>query len=92
MPGNNNEEGETTYCEMSVSTEALEDLHCLLDTHSDNLQEKLLLLAVVTHSLMSARNIEYFESCLPSRHRVLFINTGEHDLPFIPGDPPQFLH
>ncbi|EAN5736014.1 hypothetical protein EJD04_25130 [Salmonella enterica] len=92
MPGNSNEDNNTTYCEMNVSTDALEDLHCLLDTYSDNLQEKLLLLAVVTHSLMTAQDIEYFESLLPCGHRIQFINTGKHDLPFVPGDPPQFLH
>lgn len=92
MPGNSNEDNNTTYCEMNVSTDALEDLHCLLDTYSDNLQEKLLLLAVVTHSLMTAQDIEYFESQLPCGHRVQFINTGGHDLPFATGYPPQFLH
>ncbi|EOF5135555.1 hypothetical protein ACK1QA_004867 [Salmonella enterica] len=92
MPGNSNEDNNTTYCEMNVSTDALEDLHCLLDTYSDNLQEKLLLLAVVTHSLMTAQDIEYFESLLPCGHRIQFINTGKHDLPFVPGEPPQFLH
>ncbi|HCA3884951.1 TPA: hypothetical protein MPK85_005728 [Salmonella enterica] len=92
MPGNSNEDNNTTYCEMNVSTDALEDLHCLLDTYSDNLQEKLLLLAVVTHSLMTAQDIEYFESLLPCGHRIQFINTGGHDLPFAPGYPPQFLH
>ncbi|EAA6842399.1 hypothetical protein ACFERN_000859 [Salmonella enterica] len=92
MPGNSNEDNNTTYCEMNVSTDALEDLHCLLDTYSDNLQEKLLLLAVVTHSLMTAQDIEYFESLLPCGHRIQFINTGKHDLPFVPGDPPQHLH
>ncbi|EEH0272124.1 hypothetical protein H5K18_004553 [Salmonella enterica] len=92
MPGNSNEDNNTTYCEMNVSTDALEDLHCLLDTYSDNLQEKLLLLAVVTHSLMTAQDIEYFESLLPCGHRVQFINTGGHDLPFATGYPPQFLH
>ncbi|ECI0980803.1 hypothetical protein AA215_26665 [Salmonella enterica subsp. enterica serovar Newport] len=92
MPGNNREESDTIYGEMSVSTDVLEDFHCLLDTYSDNLQEKLLLLAVVTHSLMTAQDIEYFESLLPCGHRVQFINTGGHDLPFVPGDPPHFLH
>ncbi|EIE2750968.1 hypothetical protein K6I69_004833 [Salmonella enterica subsp. diarizonae serovar 48:i:z] len=92
MPGNNREESDTIYGEMSVSTDVLEDFHCLLDTYSDNLQEKLLLLAVVTHSLMSGQNIERFESLLPCGHRVQFINTGGYDLPFVPGDPPQFLH
>lgn len=64
MPGNSYD-SETTYCEMNISTDALEDLHCLLDTHSENLQEKLLLLAVVTHALMTPQNLEYFESLPP---------------------------
>lgn len=92
MSGNNNEESETTYCEMDLSTEALEDLHCLLDTYSDNLQEKMLLLAVVAHSFMSAQDIEYFESLLPCGHRIQFINTGGRDYPFTPGGPLQHLH
>lgn len=92
MSGNSNEDNNTTYCEMNVSTDALEDLHCLLDTYSDNLQEKLLLLAVVTHPLMTAQDIEHFESLLPCGHRIQFINTEGHDLPFAPGYPPQFLH
>lgn len=29
MPGNNREDNDTTYNDMSVSTEALEDLHSL---------------------------------------------------------------
>lgn len=77
MPGYS-KESETTYCEMSASTDALEDLHCILDTYSENLQEKLLLLAVVTHSLMTAQNIEYFESRLPCGHRMQFINDETH--------------
>ncbi|EBW7149042.1 hypothetical protein XZ90_001555 [Salmonella enterica subsp. enterica] len=68
------EESDTTYGEMSLSTDVLEDLHCLLDTYSENLQEKLLLLAVAAHSLMTAQDIEYFESLLPCGHRIQFIN------------------
>ncbi|EKY8363952.1 hypothetical protein RDV39_004756 [Salmonella enterica] len=92
MPSNNREDFNTTYSEMSLSAETLEDLRCLLDTYSDNLQEKFLLLAVVTHSPMTAQDIEYFEFLLPCGRRIQFVNTGKHDLPFVPGDPPQFLH
>ncbi|AXC66880.1 hypothetical protein DOE63_15865 [Salmonella enterica subsp. diarizonae serovar 59:z10:-] len=77
MPGNIYD-SETTYCEMNISTDALEDLHCLLDTHSENLQEKLLLLAVVTHSLMTAQDIEYFESRMSCGHSIEFINHENH--------------
>lgn len=31
MPGNNSEESDTTYGEISLSTDVLEDLHCLLN-------------------------------------------------------------
>ncbi|EEU7751385.1 hypothetical protein HED96_004875 [Salmonella enterica] len=55
MSGNNHEDFDTTYSEMSLSTEAPEDLRCLLDRYSENLLEKLLLLAVVTHSLPDVR-------------------------------------
>ncbi|AXD73838.1 hypothetical protein [Salmonella enterica] len=92
MPGNSNEDNNTTYCEMNVSTEALEDLHCLLDTYSENLQEKLLLLAVVTHSLMSAQDIEYFESLLPCGHKIQFINNEALEQPSPPENYPPWLH
>ncbi|EAO6531912.1 hypothetical protein CC707_20875 [Salmonella enterica subsp. enterica serovar Panama] len=92
MPGNNSEESDTTYCEMSVSTDVLDDLHCLLDTYSENLQEKLLLLAIVTHSLMSARNIEHFESYLPCGHRIQFINNEAPEQPSLPEIYPPRLH
>lgn len=90
MP-DNNDDSETTYCEMSISTDALEDLHCLLDTHSDDLQEKLLLLAVVTHALMTAQNIEYFESSLPCGHRIQFINSQAQASPS-PENLLPYLH
>lgn len=89
MPGNNSENDNTTYHEMNVSMEALDDLHCLLDTHSENLQEKLLLLAVVTHSLMAAQNLEYFESHLPCGHKIRFINDETHQNIL---SPPAYLH
>ncbi|HGJ5065088.1 TPA: hypothetical protein ACJGSF_003191 [Salmonella enterica subsp. enterica serovar Muenchen] len=89
MPGNNNDDSETTYCEMNISMEALNDLHYLLDTYSENLQEKLLLLAVATHTLMATQDIEYFESRLPCGHRIQFINDETHQtiLPL-----PAYLH
>ncbi|EBX7469906.1 hypothetical protein CSN84_004903 [Salmonella enterica subsp. diarizonae] len=87
MPGNIYD-SETTYCEMNISTDALEDLHCLLDTHSENLQEKLLLLAVLTHSLMTAQDIEYFESRMPCGHSIEFINHENHQC----GSSPSSVH
>lgn len=36
MPGNNREDCDTTYSEMCLSTEALEDLNCLL-THTQKI-------------------------------------------------------
>ncbi|EAO8183930.1 hypothetical protein AHV57_25090 [Salmonella enterica] len=91
MPGNSYD-SETTYCEMNISTDALEDLHCLLDTHSENLQEKLLLLAVVTHALMIPQNLEYFESLLPCGHRIQFINSETQEQPPSPENIPPYLH
>ncbi|EAA9303297.1 hypothetical protein BHZ80_27265 [Salmonella enterica] len=89
MPGNNREDNDTTYNDMSLSADALEDLHCLLDTHSDNLQEKMLLLAVVAHTLMTEQVIEYFESRLPCGHRIQLINDESHqDI----SPPPFYLH
>ncbi|EIH3275959.1 hypothetical protein LGI69_002992 [Salmonella enterica] len=92
MPGNNREESDTIYGEMSVSTDVLEDFHCLLDTYSDNLQEKLLLLAVVTHSLMSGQNIERFESLLPCGHRIQFINNEAQEQSSPTENYPPWLH
>lgn len=92
MPGNNNDDSETTYCEMNISMEALNDLHCLLDTYSENLQEKLLLLAVATHSLMTAQNIEYFESRLPCGHRIQFINDEAQEVFSSPENHTPHLH
>ncbi|EJI1747208.1 hypothetical protein NDG12_004289 [Salmonella enterica] len=92
MPGNSNEDNNTTYCEMNVSTDVLEDLHCLPDTYSENLQEKLLLLAVVTHSLMSSQDIEYFESLLPCGHRIQFIHNEAQEQPSSPENYPPWLH
>lgn len=92
MPGNNNDDSETTYCEMNISMEALNDLHCLLDTYSENLQEKLLLLAVATHSLMTAQDIEYFESRLPCGHRIQFINDEAQESLSSPENHTPYLH
>ncbi|EAM3005578.1 hypothetical protein CE658_23070 [Salmonella enterica] len=92
MPGNNSEESDTTYGEISLSTDVLEDLHCLLDTYSENLQEKLLLLAVAAHSLMTAQDIEYFESLLPCGHRIQFINNEAQERPSSPENYPPWLH
>ncbi|EAP9508540.1 hypothetical protein L1O59_001637 [Salmonella enterica] len=92
MPGNNNDDSETTYCEMNISMEALNDLHCLLDTYSENLQEKLLLLAVATHSLMTSQNIEYFESHLPCGHRIQFINSEVPESFPASENNPRYLH
>lgn len=78
MPGNNSEECETIYGEISLITDALEDLDCLLDTYSESLQEKLLLLAAMTHALMSSQDIGYFESNFPCGHKVQFINDEMH--------------
>ncbi|EAT4157158.1 hypothetical protein EUY23_24520 [Salmonella enterica] len=91
MPGNNHD-SETTYCEMNISMEAQEDLHCLLDTYSENLQEKLLLLAVVTHSLMTAQDTEYFESCMPCGHRIQFINSETQEQLPSPENIHSYLH
>ncbi|EAS0615723.1 hypothetical protein GL503_25340 [Salmonella enterica] len=84
MPGNNNDDSET-----NINMEALNDLHCLLDTYSENLQEKLLLLAVATHSLMTEQDIEYFESHLPCGHRIQFINDEAQE---VLSSPESYLH
>ncbi|ELC8789625.1 hypothetical protein RJV04_004002 [Salmonella enterica] len=91
MPGNIYD-SETICCEMNISMEALEDLHCLLDTYSENLQEKLLLLAVVTHALMTAQDTEYFESRMPCGHRIQFINSETQEQLHSPENISPYLH
>ncbi|ECD3736391.1 hypothetical protein HU881_003494 [Salmonella enterica] len=91
MPGNDFD-SEMTYCEMNISKEVLDDLHCLLTTHSENLQEKLLLLAVVTHSLMTAQDLEYFNSLLPCGHRIQFINSETKEQLSSPENIVPYLH
>ncbi|HAK0819973.1 TPA: hypothetical protein H1P87_003631 [Salmonella enterica] len=91
MPGNDFD-SETTYCEMNISKEVLDDLHCLLTTHSENLQEKLLLLAVVTHSLMTAQNLEYFDSLLPCGQRIQFIKSETQEQLSFPENIAPHLH
>ncbi|EBS4547765.1 hypothetical protein J9N36_004429 [Salmonella enterica] len=91
MP-DNNYDSETTYYDMNISKEVLDDLHSFLATHSENLQEKLLLLSVVTHSLMTAQNLEYFESLLPCGHRIHFINSETQELLSSPENIPPYFH
>ncbi|ECD6340844.1 hypothetical protein E2M60_05180 [Salmonella enterica subsp. enterica serovar Newport] len=91
MPGNDFD-SEMTYCEMNISKEVLDDLRCLLTTHSENLQEKLLLLAVVTHSLMTAQDLEYFNSLLPCGHRIQFINSETKEQLSSPENIVPYLH